>query len=59
MNGVNWHSGIAWATFTTGITSSVVIGALAVMGLMRNETSDVEEMSTLDGVNFNATQQMI
>jgi len=55
VNGINWHSGLAWTTFTTGITSSIVIGALAVMGLLINETSDADEMATLDGVDFNTT----
>ena len=55
VNGINWHSGMAWTTFTTAITSSIVIAALAVLGLMVNETSDVTDMATLDGANFNAT----
>ena len=58
-NGINWHSGMAWMTFTTGITSAIIIGALAVLGLLVNETSDAKDMATLDGVNFNSTQQLI
>ena len=52
MNGISWHTGLAWTTFTAGITSSIIVAALAVLGLMYNQTSDVDEMATLDGVHF-------
>ncbi len=59
MNGINWHSGLAWKTFITCFTSSIVIAALTVMKLLFNQVSDASELATMDGINFSTRQQII